>query len=144
MRKSLFIIFLGILGVLHGKNKSQEREAQILIQNSWDVQYSNPKQSAYYAQQAINLIKEDGKKNDTKAEAMLALSNAQKFLGEFDQGIYTLYESLEYVTHLRAKSIHFCQDVPFSLKSRNLERRPFLAGSLASYYIYVKVCELTV
>ena len=82
MRKSLFIIFLGILGVLHGKNKSQEREAQILIQNSWNVQYSNPKQSAYYAQQAINLIKEDGMKNDTKAEAMLAFSNAQKFLGE--------------------------------------------------------------
>ena len=103
MRKSLFIIFLGILGVLHGKNKSQEREAQILIQNSWNVQYSNPKQSAYYAQQAINLIKEDGMKNDTKAEAMLAFSNAQKFLGEFDLGIQTLYESLEYVTPTNKK-----------------------------------------
>ena len=82
---------------------SQEREAQILIQNSWNVQYSNPKQSAYYAQQAINLIKEDGMKNDTKAEAMLAFSNAQKFLGEFDQGIQTLYESLEYVTPTNKK-----------------------------------------
>lgn len=102
MRKSLFIIFLGIIGILHGKNKSQEREAKILIQNSWNVQYSNPKQSAYYAQQAINLINEDGK-NDTKAEAMLAFSNAQKFLGEFDQGIQTLYESLEYVTPTNKK-----------------------------------------
>ena len=82
MRKNLFIILLGIIGILHGKNKSQEAEAQTLIQKSWDVQYSNPKQSAYYAQQAINLINEkDGVKNDTKAEAMLALSNAQKFLG---------------------------------------------------------------
>ena len=102
MRKSLFIIFLGIIGILHGKNKSQEREAKILIQNSWNVQYSNPKQSAYYAQQAINIINKDGK-NDTKAEAMLAFSNAQKFLGEFDLGIQTLYESLEYVTPTNKK-----------------------------------------
>jgi hypothetical protein len=44
-----------------------------------DIQYTNPKQAAYYAKQAINLIKED-RKNDLKAEAMLALSNACEYV----------------------------------------------------------------
>jgi len=72
-------------------------KAKDLIQQAYEVQYSNPKQSAYYATQAINLIKGE-EKNDIKAEAMLALGSAQKLLGEFDHGIKTLYEGLDYVT----------------------------------------------
>ena len=97
MKKILFIYCLCLIGILNGKANEQEKNAQILIQNSLDIQYTNPKQAAYYAKQAINLIKENNNSN-LKAEAMLALSNAQKLLGEFDLGIQTLYESLDYIT----------------------------------------------
>lgn len=97
MKKILFIICLCLIGTLNGKADEQEKNARTLIQSSLDIQYTNPKQAAYYAKQAINLIKGDNK-NDLKAEACLALSNAQKFLGEFDLGIQTLYESLDYIT----------------------------------------------
>ena len=97
MKKILSIICLCLIGILNGKANEQTENARTLIQKSLDIQYTNPKQAAYYAKQAINLIKED-RKNDFKAEAMLALSNAQKLLGEFDLGIQTLYESLDYIT----------------------------------------------
>ena len=97
MKKSLFILFLSCIELLNGATLNEMEKAKDLIQQAYEVQYSNPKQSAYYATQAINLIK-DEEKNDIKAEAMLALGSAQKLLGEFDHGIKTLYEGLDYVT----------------------------------------------
>lgn len=102
MKRSLFILFLAFTGILQGNTTEQEENAKALIQKSIDVQYSNPRQSAYYAQQAIQLIQDNGK-NDTKVEAMLALSTAQKFLGDFDQGVKTLYEGLKYITPTNKK-----------------------------------------
>lgn len=97
MKKSLFILFLSCIELLNGATLNEMEKAKDLIQQAYEVQYSNPKQSAYYATQAINLIKGE-EKNDIKAEAMLALGSAQKLLGEFDHGIKTLYEGLDYVT----------------------------------------------
>lgn len=97
MKKSLFILFLSCIELLNGATLNEMEKAKDLIQKAYEVQYSNPKQSAYYATQAINLIKGE-EKNDIKAEAMLALGSAQKLLGEFDHGIKTLYEGLDYVT----------------------------------------------
>lgn len=96
MKKSVFITLFCLIGLLHIKATIQE-DTRALIQKSIDLQFSNPKQSAYYAQQAINSIKTE-EKSDIKVEAMLALSTAQKFLGDFDQSIKTLYESLKYIT----------------------------------------------
>ena len=79
MKKSLCIILLSITGIMQGKTTIQEKKAQSFIDKSIEIQYSNPRQSAYYAQQAINAIK-DEEKNDTKVKAMLALSTAQKYL----------------------------------------------------------------
>lgn len=102
MKKSLFILFLAFTGLLHGKTTEQEKNAKNLIQKSIDVQYSNPRQSAHYAQQAVLLLQGENQ-NDIKVEAMLALSTAQKFLGDFGQGIKTLYEGLKYITPTNKK-----------------------------------------
>ena len=81
---------------MQGKSTNQD-EAKSFIQKSVEIQYSNPRQAAYYAQQAINCVKNE-KGNETKIQAMLALCTAQKLLGDFAQGIKTLHEALEYIT----------------------------------------------
>ena len=96
-KRVLYIILFCCIGILSGKSHDQKSQAQSFIDKSIEIQYSNPRQSAFYAQQAINSIK--GKEhNDIKIKAMLALSIAQNFLGDFDQGIKTLHEALQYVT----------------------------------------------
>ena len=97
MKKSLCIILLSITGIMQGKTTIQVEKAQSFIDKSIEIQYSNPRQAAYYAQQAINFVK-DEKGNETKIQAMLALCTAQKLLGDFAQGIKTLHEALEYIT----------------------------------------------
>ena len=97
MRKTFFILFLGLIGTLQSKTTEQENNARILIQKSIDIQYSNPRQSAFYAQQAIQLF-QGNERNDIKVEGILALSTALKFLGDFGQGIKTLHEGLKYIT----------------------------------------------
>ena len=58
-------------------------KADSLIQKAKLVKYTNPKQSAYFAQQALELL--PVKSPDTRrAQALLAYGVACKFLGDFD------------------------------------------------------------
>ena len=104
--KYLFIIFLFFTCCTLQLCVAQERivvneEAQILIEKSQEIIYTNPEQAVYYATQAIQLVSKGEKadqKNDQKAEAMLAFSLAERLLGNFDSSIKMLYEALDYVT----------------------------------------------
>ncbi|MEG0455362.1 MAG: tetratricopeptide repeat protein, partial [Bacteroides sp.] len=70
-------------------------KADSLIQKAKLVKYTNPKQSAYFAQQALELL--PVKSPDTRrAQALLAYGVACKFLGDFDIGIKALYDALHY------------------------------------------------
>lgn len=97
MRTITTLIYICLIGILPCRAINDEEKINHLLEQAYDVQYSNPKQAAYYAQQAFELMPGEGK-NDLKAEALLAISTAQNLLGEFDLGIKTLYEGLEYVT----------------------------------------------
>lgn len=104
--KYLFIIFLFFTCCTLQLCVAQERivvneEAQILIEKSQEIIYTNPEQAVYYATQAIQLVSKGEKadqKNDQKAEAMLAFSLAERLLGNFDSSIKMLYDALDYVT----------------------------------------------
>lgn len=77
------------------------QEAQILIDKSQEIIYTNPEQAVYYATQAMQLLSKgeiEGQKNDQKAESMLVFGLAERLLGNFDSSIKMLYDALEYVT----------------------------------------------
>ncbi len=67
--------------------------ADSLIQMAEAVIYTNPKQSAYFSQKALEYLPMETQ-NTTKAEALLMTGIAYKFLGDFDIAIKTLYDAL--------------------------------------------------
>lgn len=104
--KYLVIVFFFVTCCTLQLSVAQERivvdeEAQILIEKSQEIIYTNPEQAVYYATQAIQLTskgKRADQKNDQRAEAVLAFGLAERFLGNFDSSIKMLYEALEYVS----------------------------------------------
>lgn len=66
-----------------------------LILKSKQAMYVNPKQSAYYAQQALELLPVQSP-DEARAKALLAYGIACKYLGDFDIGIKALYDALHY------------------------------------------------
>ncbi|NDV82182.1 tetratricopeptide repeat protein [Bacteroides sp. 51] len=63
-----------------------------LINRAQTVAYTNPKQSAYFSQKAIELISPECP-NPQKARALLVNGVAYKYLGDFDISIKTLYDA---------------------------------------------------
>lgn len=75
--------------------QADNAKADSLIQKAKLVIYTNPRQSAYFAQQALELFPTKSP-NSRRAEALLAYGVACKFLGDFDIGIKALYDALHY------------------------------------------------
>lgn len=77
--------------------QSRQQEALQLIEKSADLLYSNPKQASYYAAKAVELFPNE-EANDFKAKAMMAYSQSEKLLGNFDFSINILFDGMKYVT----------------------------------------------
>lgn len=77
--------------------QSRQQEALQLIEKSADLLYSNPKQASYYAAKAVELFPNE-EANDLKAKAMMAYSQSEKLLGNFDFSINILFDGMKYVT----------------------------------------------
>ncbi|MDD2284036.1 MAG: tetratricopeptide repeat protein [Paludibacter sp.] len=93
----LFLLFQCLLTIQLSVASNTQTEVQDWIDKSKNVIYINPEQAAYYASKAIELLPGE-EQNDQKAEALFAYSQAEKLLGNFDSGVKTLYDALEYVT----------------------------------------------
>lgn len=72
-----------------------EVKADSLVQKAQMVMYTNPKQAAYFAQKALELL--PAKVPDaTRAKGLFTQGTAFKFLGDFDLSIKALYDALHY------------------------------------------------
>lgn len=99
MKNLLFIFFIlnGLFPSSTVVAQNKEKEAQEYIDKSFDLLYSHPKQASFYASKAIELFPEE-QPNDLKARAMLAYSQSEKLLGNFDLSINIAFDALKYIT----------------------------------------------
>ncbi len=104
--KYLFLLILSLCSCFLQLNAEERgvvvnEEAELLIEKSQEIIFTNPEQAVYFATKAIQLLSADerlGQKNDQLAEGMLAYSMAEKLLGNFDSSIKMLYDAIEYVS----------------------------------------------
>ncbi len=80
-------------GLLPCMATNEPLKADSLIQRAEAVVYTNPKQSVYFSQKALEYLP-NVTYHAKKAEALLANGIAYKFLGDFDLAIKALYDAL--------------------------------------------------
>lgn len=90
IRTILFLFFLFSSFCL----KANSHKVDSLIRKAQTVVYTNPKQSAYFSQKALEYISSDCP-HEQKVRALLLNAVANKFLGDFDISIKTLYDALD-------------------------------------------------
>ena len=88
IRNSIFLFFV----ICSTAALSANNKVDSLINRAQTVAYTNPKQSAYFSQKAIELIAAECP-NPQKARALLVNGVAYKYLGDFDISIKTLYDA---------------------------------------------------
>lgn len=91
----LFTLFLLLhMTILPITASANNYKADSLINKAHVVIYTNPKQSAYFSQKAIEYLGAECP-NSKRARALLMNGVAYKFLGDFDISIKTLYDALD-------------------------------------------------
>ena len=92
-----FLLLLALSSGTTASARTPRQEIDYLIQQTKDALYTNPNQAKYYARQVLELLPEEGL-NDSRAKVLYYQSQAEKFLGNFDAGLQTLYDAQECVT----------------------------------------------
>lgn len=92
--KAIGILLLSLFAILPVIASTNDHKADSLINKAYTVIYTNPKQSAYFSQKAMEHI---GTKcpDSMRAKALLMNGIAHKFLGDFDISIKTLYDAFD-------------------------------------------------
>lgn len=87
-------LILSILFLIPTVLRADDKKIDSLINKSKEVVYSNPRQSLYFSQRALDIIPLDD--SEKRALALYWSGHAYKLIGDFDLAIKTLYDALDY------------------------------------------------